>query len=58
MCIRDRGETLAMESDEIEEMNLYDGNVLIAVDDFPLGWGRLLKSTIKNKYLPAWRKLN
>ena len=53
-----KGETLAMESDEIEEMNLSDGNVLIAVDGFPLGWGRLLKSTIKNKYLPAWRKLN
>ena len=47
-----------MESDEIEAMNLSDGNVLIAVDGFPLGWGRLLKSTIKNKYLPAWRKLN
>lgn len=30
-------------------------NVLITVDGFPLGWGRLNDTSIKNKYLPGWR---
>ena len=53
-----KGETLTLEYDEINDMNLSDGIVLIAVDGFSLGWGRLLKNTVKNKYLPAWRKMN
>lgn len=32
-----------------------DGWVLICVDSFPLGWGKLSKHTVKNKYLPGWR---
>ena len=53
-----KGETLTLEYNEINDMNLSDGIVLIAVDGFSLGWGRLLKNTVKNKYLPAWRKMN
>ena len=30
-------------------------NVLVCVDNFTLGWGRLNGTTIKNKYLPGWR---
>lgn len=30
-------------------------NVLITVDGYALGWGRLNGITIKNKYLPGWR---
>ena len=30
-------------------------NVLITVDGFPLGWGKLNGTVIKNKYLPGWR---
>ena len=30
-------------------------NILITVDGYPLGWGRLNGTTIKNKYLPGWR---
>lgn len=30
-------------------------NVLITVDGYALGWGRLNDTTIKNKYLPGWR---
>ncbi len=30
-------------------------NVLITVDGYPLGWGRLNGNSIKNKYLPGWR---
>lgn len=32
-----------------------DGWVLICVNSFPLGWGKLSKGTVKNKYLPGWR---
>lgn len=28
---------------------------LVCVDGFPLGWGKLLRGTLKNKYLPGWR---
>lgn len=30
-------------------------NILICVDGYALGWGRLNGTTIKNKYLPGWR---
>lgn len=30
-------------------------NVLVCVDGYALGWGRLNGTTIKNKYLPGWR---
>lgn len=32
-----------------------DGWVLICVDSFPLGWGKLAGKSVKNKYLPGWR---
>lgn len=28
---------------------------LVCVDGFPLGWGKLSRGTLKNKYLPGWR---
>ncbi len=31
------------------------GYILICVDGYPLGFGKLNKGTIKNKYLPGWR---
>lgn len=31
------------------------GWVLICVDSFPLGWGKLSGDTVKNKYLSGWR---
>ncbi|NLJ89260.1 MAG: NOL1/NOP2/sun family putative RNA methylase [Clostridiales bacterium] len=46
-----KGETITVEG------NHKNGLVLICVDGFPLGWGKLNKQTIKNKYLPAWRWL-
>lgn len=47
-----KGETI-----EINEKNLRGGgkNVLVAVDGYPLGWGRLNGLTVKNRYLPGWR---
>ncbi|MDO4942504.1 MAG: RsmB/NOP family class I SAM-dependent RNA methyltransferase [Lachnospiraceae bacterium] len=32
-----------------------DGIVLICVDDFPLGWGKLKNGILKNKYAASWR---
>ncbi len=32
-----------------------NGWVLICVDSFPLGWGKLSGGSIKNKYLSGWR---
>ncbi len=32
-----------------------DGLQLICVDGYPLGFGKLANTTLKNKYLPSWR---
>ncbi len=32
-----------------------DGWYLICVEDFPLGWMKIVKNNYKNKYLPGWR---
>lgn len=47
-----KGETL-----EIEETYAADnqGWNLICVDGFPLGWGKLTGTTLKNKYHAGWR---
>jgi len=37
------------------EGEYQDGWQLICVDDFPLGWGKLTKGILKNKYFPGWR---
>lgn len=46
-----KGETIDV--DDIADCR--DGLVLIGVDGFPLGWGKLNRGTIKNKYLAGWR---
>ena len=36
---------------------LPDGSwVLICVDEFPLGWGKVMKGQVRNKYPAAWRR--
>lgn len=32
-----------------------NGIVLVCVDSYPLGWGKLNNGTLKNKYLSGWR---
>lgn len=49
-----RGETISFSEGEI---NAENGNVLFCVDSYPLGWGKLNGMTMKNKYLPGWRKM-
>jgi NOL1/NOP2/fmu family ribosome biogenesis protein len=48
-----RGETIQAPEEVRSQKN---GWKLICVDQFSLGWGKLLNGVIKNKYLPAWRK--
>ncbi|MDD7077333.1 MAG: hypothetical protein PUI42_04280, partial [Lachnospiraceae bacterium] len=28
---------------------------LVCVNGYPLGWGKLVNGTLKNKYHPGWR---
>ena len=44
-----RGETVPVETGG-------SGWKLVCVDDFSLGWGKLSKGVLKNKYLCTWRK--
>lgn len=47
-----KGETIEVSK---EQLRGSAKNVLVCVDGFTLGWGRLSNTTIKNKYLPGWR---
>ncbi|MCM1272167.1 MAG: RsmB/NOP family class I SAM-dependent RNA methyltransferase [Clostridium sp.] len=42
---------------ETIEAGGVDGWTLVLVDGYPLGWGKLNKGILKNKYLPGWRLL-
>ena len=50
-----RGETLELSDDENKALS--DGYILICVNGFSLGFGKLSKGIIKNKYLPGWRMM-
>ncbi len=39
------------------KMPLADGYVLVCVGDYPLGWAKCSKGSLKNKYLPGWRMM-
>ncbi|HOO28180.1 MAG TPA: RsmB/NOP family class I SAM-dependent RNA methyltransferase, partial [Lachnospiraceae bacterium] len=50
-----KGETIFYSSDEVR---LEKGYVLICVDGYPLGFGKVsVAGTIKNKYKPGWRMM-
>lgn len=48
-----------LKGETIETENLLsaqeNGWQLVCVDNFSLGWGKLINGTLKNKYLPGWR---
>lgn len=46
-----KGETIEVFDNE----KLSKGYVLIFLEDYPLGWGKLNNGVIKNKYLQGWR---
>ncbi|MCQ4673090.1 RsmB/NOP family class I SAM-dependent RNA methyltransferase [Lactonifactor longoviformis] len=47
-----KGETLSVER---HETSRSEGYQLVCVDDFPLGWGKLVRGVLKNKYPAGWR---
>ena len=47
------GEALLVEAGE---STIAKGWILVCVDGFPLGWGKLVNGVLKNKYASGWRK--
>lgn len=47
-----KGETI-----EVDDLPLSrnKGWQLVCVDGYPLGWGKLVNGSLRNKYLPGWR---
>ncbi|MDD3745281.1 MAG: RsmB/NOP family class I SAM-dependent RNA methyltransferase [Anaerostipes sp.] len=45
-----KGETLSVETKN-------SGMYLVCIQGFPLGWGKVNKNSLKNKYAPSWRWL-
>lgn len=37
------------------EVSADDGWNLVCLEEFPLGWGKVQKGRMKNKYLPSWK---
>ena len=50
-----KGETLSLEDKDLEMDLSASVWCLVCVDDFPLGWGKLVNGQIRNKYYPGWR---
>lgn len=50
-----KGETLVLSVEEVAKIGASGGWVLVCVDGYPLGWGKLTGSSLKNKYHPGWR---
>ena len=48
-----RGETILVEK---AESSRQKGWILVCVDNFSLGWGKLVNGVLKNKYWGGWRK--
>ena len=48
---------LKCESIDIEDGEAKDGFCLVCVDGFTLGWAKIDKGRLKNKYLPSWRMM-
>lgn len=46
-----KGETIEIEDGESSR----DGWQLFCVDGYPLGWGKLIRGTLRNKYFSGWR---
>ena len=51
-----RGETLDVEGDRKDGWTLV--SISTSVGSFPLGFGKMLRGTLKNKYLPGWRLMS
>ncbi len=47
-----KGETIDVDDLELTRKK---GWYLVCVDGYPLGWGKLVNGSLRNKYLPGWR---
>ena len=47
-----KGETIEILDGESERDS---GWQLVCVDGYPLGWGKLIRGTLRNKYFAGWR---
>ena len=47
-----KGETIEIEDGESTK---DAGWQLVCVDGYPLGWGKLIRGTLRNKYFSGWR---
>lgn len=47
-----KGETIEVEDKECARS---EGWQLVCVDGYPLGWGKLIRGTLRNKYFSGWR---
>lgn len=48
-----KGETIELK--EAEDAGIKNGMILLCVDGYPLGWGKMNQGVLKNKYLSGWR---
>ena len=48
-----KGETILVEEGEATQEN---GWLLVCVEGCPLGWGKLVRGVLKNKYAAGWRR--
>lgn len=49
-----KGETIFLTESDIKN-SASANEVLVCVEEYPLGWGKINGSMLKNKYTPAWR---
>lgn len=47
-----KGETIVLEGQEVD---ILDGWLLVCVDGYPLGWGKKMRASVKNRYHKGWR---
>lgn len=50
-----KGETLTLDKTDLTLEAQEGGWILVCVDGYPLGWGKLGGGVLKNKYHPGWR---
>lgn len=50
-----KGETLNVEEADLTDEAVAGGWMLVCVDGYPLGWGKLNRFILKNKYHAGWR---
>ncbi len=51
--LEDEGLTKYLRGDSFQ-VDCKDGWALVCVQGYPLGWGKVQKGRLKNKYLPSW----